>query len=199
MSGICIIIPTLSKEQGWRTGKLALAAAGCKVTVRLFVAHDVHRQGFTKTVNRGLRQLEPGEDACLLNDDVSEFQRGWLETLHKVLYSSKEYGIAGPSGRSKAAPMNTGKLGQKGTQVVRQISFWCVLMKRAMIDKLGLLDESFIHYRSDNWYCHVMKRKGWKCVWARAVYLKHKHHGSGIPGKWRKHDKAIYDQRMRKK
>lgn len=169
------------------------------MNVRLFVAHDVHKQGFTKTINRGLRQLKSGEDALLLNDDVNDFSQNWLETLRKVLHSDKSYGICGPSGRSKAGPMNAGKPGQKGTQIVRQLSFWCVLMKRAMIDELGLLDEAFIHYRSDNWYCHVMKRKGWKCVWARAVFLKHRHHGSGMRGKWRSHDKAIYDERMRKR
>lgn len=199
MSGICIVIPTLDKAKGWKTGKLALSKAGCKVDVRLIVVHDVKRRGFTATVNEGMRQAKADEDILLLNDDVDGFPQNWLETLHQVLYSDARFGIAGPSGKSKAAPMCDGKPGQKGTQVVRQISFWCALMKRAMIDELGFLDPALIHYRSDNWYCHVMRKRGWKCVWARAVFLKHKHHGSGMQGKWRMHDKAIYDERMRKK
>lgn len=92
--------------------------------------------------------------------------------------------------------MNKGRPGQTGTEVVRQISFWCVLMKREMLNELGLLDEAFIHYCSDNWYCEVMRRKGWQCIWAKAVFLVHQKHGSGLQGKWRGHDRKVLFRRL---
>jgi len=188
---IAIVIPTLDKAKGEDTGKLALAMAGCSVPVRVLVSHDRKKQGFTKTVNQGIRAADPAEDICLLNDDITEFQYGWLEILRQVLYSNTKYGISAPSGASAAAPMNQGHRGQTGTQVVKQVSFWCVLMKREMLDKLGLLEEACIHYCSDNWYCHTMRRKGWKCVWAKAVFLEHVHHGSKLQAAWRTHDRKV--------
>lgn len=192
--GIVIVIPTLDVVQGERVGRLALAMAGCSIPVRVIVVHDERRQGFTKTVNRGMRRAASAEDVCLLNDDVEKFQRGWLEAMRKALYSSSRYGLCGPSGAG-IAPMNKGRPGGRGVQVVDRISFWCVLLKREVISKVGLLNEAYIHYASDIVYCHSVKRKGWKCVWAKAVYLSHRHHGSGIQGKWKKHDRRIYRRR----
>jgi len=195
--GIAIVIPTLDKARGDATAVLALAQTGCSIPVRAIVVHDQRKQGFTKTANQGMKQALPTEDICLLNDDVTEFQPGWLEILRVVLYSHPSYGLSCPSGASAATPMKDGQSGQQGIQVVRQASFWCVLMKRAMLNALGLLDESFIHYRSDNWYCRRMRPAGWKCVWARAVYLEHQRHGSGMLSEWRKHDRAMWRRRTR--
>lgn len=194
---IAIVIPTLDKIKGDETGASALAQAGCSVPVRVIVAHDQHKHGFTRTANDGIRRANPDEDICLLNDDTEGFQLGWLETLRIVLYSDPNYGLSCPSGASAAAPMSRGQPGQTGTQVVKQASFWCVLMKRTMLNKLGLLDESFIHYCSDNWYCLRMKRTGWKCVWAKAVYVGHRRHGSGRQDKWKAHDRAIWLKRVK--
>jgi GT2 family glycosyltransferase len=194
---IAVVIPTLDKVKGKDTGKLALATAGCSVPVRVLISYDSKGQGFTKTANQGIRAADDIEDICLLNDDVLEFQYGWLEILRKVLYSNERYGLSGPSGACGAAPMNTGRRGQVGFEVVKQISFWCVLMKREMLNQLGLLDPAFIHYCSDNWYCHLMRQRGWKCVWVKAVFLVHRKHGSGMQSKWRAHDRKEYFRRLR--
>lgn len=183
MNDIAIVIPTLDAERGEATGELALLHAGCDA--RLIVVNGPAR-GFTKTVNEGLRQTTT-EDVCVLNDDVTRFQHGWLATLQQALYSHKRYGIAGPSGKS-AAVSRAGKPGDTGLQVVDRLSFWCVLLKRAMIDDIGILDKRYIHYRSDNEYCIRAKRHGWRTVWVRSVYLKHQHHGSGRRQKWLAHD-----------
>jgi len=199
MNPILVVIPTLNKTKGEDVGKLALATAGCSVPVRIVVIHDTKKEGFTKVANKGLHASRNNEDVLLLNDDVSGFQFGWLETLRRVLYLKPKYGIVGPSGKCAAAPMKDGRPGQQGTQVVNQISFWCVLMKRAMLNELGYLDEAFIHYCSDNYYCFMMRRKGWRCVWAKAVYLQHAKGESGFQKKWRDLDRKIYFKRLKKK
>lgn len=198
MNPILIVIPTLNKTKGESIGKLALAAAGCSVPVRVVVVHDIKKEGFTKTANKGMRASRNDEDICLLNDDVLEFQPGWLEVLRQVLYSNPKYGLSGPSGKCAAVPMKGGSLGQSGTLVVNIISFWCVLMKRAMLSELGYLDEVYIHYCSDTGYCCRMKENGWRCVWAKAVFLTHEFGGSGYKKKWRKHDRKIYLSRWDK-
>ncbi|MGD8501657.1 MAG: hypothetical protein PVJ86_13480 [Phycisphaerales bacterium] len=198
MNPITIVIPTLDAELGAKTGAAALAMAGCHVPVHLVVSHDKVCQGFTKTVNDGIRQVSATHDICLLNDDVSNFPASWLEIMRRVLYSNKRFGLSCPTGASAAAPMSAGTIGMRGTQVVRQVSFWCVLIKRAVIDDIGLLDEAMIHYCSDNWYCDLMHKRGWKCVWAKAVYLKHRQHGSGMKTEWRDHDRRIYFARRKR-
>lgn len=197
MNPIYIIIPTLNKQLGYSIGRMAQATAGCPST--LIVMHDTKRQGFTKTVNDGIRKAPSHADICLLNDDVTWYQWGWLEIQRRVLYSNSTYGLTGPSGDCGAVPIKYGVLGDYGSMAVGHISFWCVLMKRAMLDSIGLLDEAFIHYNSDSWYCVMMKRTGWKAIWVKSVWLKHKKHGSGKIVKWREHDIAEYRKRKPKR
>jgi len=184
MNPVAIIIPTLDRDLGKRTGALAKVSAACKCRI-IVVAGP--KRGFTKTVNDGLRQLKPDEDVCILNDDVTGFQHGWLATLQRALYLDKKCGIVGPSGKS-ACISRTGKRGDSGLQECDQLSFWCVVIKREVIDQIGILDERFIHYASDNEYCMRAKRKGWKIVWVKDVFLKHKGHGSGLQTKWKQQD-----------
>jgi GT2 family glycosyltransferase len=188
---IAIIIPTLDRARAEATGKLALVTAGCDA--RLIIV-DGPARGFTKTVNEGLRQTT-NEDVCILNDDVTRFQYGWLTDLRAGLYANPRYGLAGPSGKS-AAKSGGGSVGMSGMEVVRQLSFWCVLIRRRVIREIGILDERFIHYCSDNEYCIRAARKGWRCVWVRSVYLEHIHHGSGLRSAWKQRDQHEL-QRMR--
>jgi GT2 family glycosyltransferase len=193
--GILIVIPTLKKELGESVGRMALATAGCSVPVRVVVVHDVKRQGFTKTVNIGMRQVKVSEDVCLLNDDVTQFQWNWLEILRQVLYSNSKYGLTGPSGNCGVPQIAQAGLGGSGVEALPHISFWCVLMKRSMLDDLGLLDEAYIHYNSDSEYCVRMQRSGWLAIWVKSVWLKHTKHGSGKKTKWRDHDIRVYRDR----
>jgi len=196
--GVSIVIPTLDELKGQNIGRLARITAGCIVPVEVIVSHDKNHQGFTKTANAGMRLAKSGNDICLLNDDILSFQYGWLRILRKKLYASHTYGLSCPSGASAAKPMNAGRPGMIGTQVVPQASFWCVLLKAEMVKQLGLLDEELIHYCSDNLYCSVMRKRKWLCVWVKSVYLKHRKHGSGIQRKWRDHDRKVFFRRLGK-
>ena len=194
MNRITIIIPTLDESRGEATGKLAQLTAGCDT--RLIVVAGPKR-GFTKTVNDGLRQTTT-EDVCILNDDVTRFQHGWLRTLHKGLYSKPHYGLAGPGGRS-AGESRKGHVGMVGIEICKHLAFWCVLIRRQVLDEVGLLDERFIHYASDNYFCDIANRRGWKTVWVRSIWLEHKWHGSGMEHKWAEQDRRTYLQQLRKR
>lgn len=193
MNPIVIVIPTLDPEQARETGYQALQTSGCEA--RIIIAHDEKKQGFTKNVNNGIRQASEREDVCLLNDDVWWFPHGWLATLGRALHSHRKYGAVCPSGKSSTAPMRDGILGQWGLRQVNHIPFWCVLLKREMIDQQGLLDEHFIHYASDNLYCDKALIAGWDLVWCRDVYLGHQQHGSGLIETWKIHDSELYRQK----
>jgi len=196
MNQIAIVIPTLDKQRGQSIGKIALATAGCPA--QLIVSPDPNRTGFTKTCNRGIKRADDTADICLLNDDILQFYHGWLVTLYRALYSKKNFGLIGPGGGSNTAPMRGGKLGMQGLEVVRHLPFWCVLIKRALINRIGLLDEAFIHYASDSWYCDQARKNGFQVVWCKDVFLKHRRHGSKLQSAWQKHDQALYRRRRGK-
>lgn len=195
MNPIAIIIPTLDADLAHRTGKLALIHAN--TTARLIVSNGPAR-GFTKTANDGMRQAESNEDVCILNDDIHWFLLGWLSTLQRALYSDPRYAIAGPSGKSSTAPVRDGMLGGQGIEEVDNLPFWCVLIKRSVIKRLGVLDEAFIHYASDNHYCARVRKAGLKCIWVRDVWISHQHHGSGLKFDWKLHDEEIWERKARR-
>jgi len=164
----------------------------------LIISHDPKRTRFTKTVNRGIKRAPVGSDIMILNDDILQFYPGWLATLQRALYSNSKFGLVGPGGGSHTAPMSGGQLGMQGLEVVKHIPFWCVLIKRKIIDKVGLLDEAFWHYASDSWYCDCVRKAGYQCVWVKDVFLKHKPHGSKLQSDAKKHDQALYKRRLRR-
>jgi GT2 family glycosyltransferase len=190
---ISIIIPTLDRAVGEDAGRLAQLTAMTKCEV--IVSHDVTRQGFTKTVNEGIRRAHKSHDICLLNDDIRWYAYGWLWTLRRALYADKRFGMVAPSGPSNTAPLAHGKIGDSGLQPVKHIAFWCVLIKRQCLNDVGLLDEAYIHFASDNQFSDDATRKGWKSIWCKDVYLHHRKHGSGSRNKWKKHDQALYRRR----
>jgi len=188
MNPVLIVIPTLDRAVGESIGGLAVATAG--IEARVIVVHDERRQGFTKTVNKGIRERRPDEDICLLNDDVTLFHYGWLRILQTALYSREKYGLAGPTGRSKSSTAKA-QLGDEGLVEVKMLPFWCVLIKREVVRKLGCLDEAFIHYSSDTRYCSQARTAGWSCVWVKSLFLRHEFEASGFQVEWRKHDTKV--------
>jgi GT2 family glycosyltransferase len=192
---IDIIIPTLDLSRANKTAELASLTGKLygRPQVNVIVVLDEDRDGFTSTVNEGLELTRPGSDVCLLNDDVYKFQYGWLAFLHRALHSNKKIGIVGPSGKC-ASSQGRGQLmpGDTGLKSVSNVSFWATLIKREVIDDIGLLDKRFIHYASDVYYCYCARKKGWKVMWFKSVYLWHRHHGSGLQSKWKRHDQKVY-------
>lgn len=188
---ILIVIPTLTPEQGLDTGRRAQASAACDT--RLAVIHDTKPEGFSKTVNRGMRQREPDEDVCILNDDIITFNYGWLKVLSAALHAEPRRGIVGPSGKS-AGPAKHGGVGEYGTHTVGMIPFWCVLIKYELLDELGYLNEALIHYSSDTLYCREARKKDWYTEWIKSVYLWHHHQGSGFQEEWRAKDTVTFNR-----
>ena len=184
---IVIVIPTLDQARAEKIADLALLSAGCDARV---VIVSGPARGFTKTVNDGIRQTVD-EDICIMNDDIIDFPDNWLAHLALKLRSNPHFGIIGPSGKSSTSPASHGRPGMKGIEECQQLSYWCVLLKREMIDRIGILDERFIHYCSDNEYNVRARKNGWKVIWMRSVYVDHKHHGSGLRTNWANQDKAM--------
>lgn len=108
--------------------------------------------GYTRAANEGLRAAQ-GEFACLLNDDcvfLPQIKNGWLDLL------------LGPFTDPKMAI--TGPVMQRCPDADREfLIFFCVLIRKAMLDQVGLLDEIFNPgYGEDTDLCCRAVDSGWK-------------------------------------
>ena len=58
-------------------------------------------------------------------------------------------------------------------------SFACILLRRAMIDQVGLMDEGYFLYFEDAEYCLRARRAGWQIAYAPEAVAVHFRGGSG--------------------
>jgi len=192
---ICVVIPTLDTEQGENMVRVAKATAGCEA--RFVVISDHMREGFTRTVNRGMRAVGQVE-TCLLNDDITTCPQGWLADLHSCLVHSPDIGIIGP-GPGRGYWFRTPESWPQYTYSAEHLSFWCVLIRREMRQQAGLLDESYIHYSSDYAYCDLAKELGWGVALCSDIEFAHRMGSSKAPKGWMGHDLRLYELRQERK
>jgi GT2 family glycosyltransferase/glycosyltransferase involved in cell wall biosynthesis len=184
--------------------------------------------GFSKAVNAGLkRSLETGDAryVLLLNNDVI-VTPGFLQRMINALEKGK-HGAVGPL-TSENNPQSLEALGaaieglpqfngeapderaevlweQYGTDTLpvgNMISFFCCLMRRRAVHKVGPLDENLFAYGEDNDYCNRMLRAGYTIGVAAGSYVHHHHHATTEklfrPG-WRKEQQAKARRYLEKK
>jgi GT2 family glycosyltransferase/tetratricopeptide (TPR) repeat protein len=137
----------------------------------------------------------PDRDIVLLNNDTI-VSRGWLRALEERAYSDSAVGIVGakllyPGGRLQEAGgeifrdgsgRNIGKNDDPDRyiySVCRDVDYCsgaCLFVKRAVLDKIGYLDEMFSPaYWEDTDLCFRARKAGWRVVYepeARVVHLE---------------------------
>lgn len=190
-----IVTATLDEKKGRQTCELACQTAG--VPCEIVVAYDKVARGATKNANAGFRRaLKTGAQYIVyIVDDARCVQKDWLKRMIDVLASSPKYGIASPSGKCRSI-QRRGKPSMKPkVQVVSNLSFFCVVIKRELMEQVGLFDEGYIHYGQDNDYCNRARKVGWKCLWVQDIYVRHQ--PSPIIKKWKKADQALYRKRWK--
>jgi GT2 family glycosyltransferase/tetratricopeptide (TPR) repeat protein/2-polyprenyl-3-methyl-5-hydroxy-6-metoxy-1,4-benzoquinol methylase len=150
--------------------------------------------GFPKAANQGLARAT-GRQVLLLNNDTV-VTTGWLTRLLHALHASPQYGIAGPcsncaNGPQRVQPGYTdldeldgfawdwGKQHAGELIVTEPLDGFCLLIRRELIETLGVLDERFGRgCCEDNDYCLRANRAGYQCVLARDCYIHHVGHAT---------------------
>jgi GT2 family glycosyltransferase len=138
--------------------------------------------GFTAAVNQGLEKSDNRSDILLLNND-SIATNGWLEELQTAAYASEDIGISAPQQillpRTKTIDTHVPSVNinreidvtvsfhhdnfiaqndepESFLTDVNFIPFFCVYIRRDLIDQIGSLDAKLgRHYRSDRIYCNA--------------------------------------------
>ena len=138
-----LIIPTLPNNRSILNNSMESFKAWDKSRTLKFnvVCRD---QTFEKNVNEGIRTLSSETEAVVIgNDDV--FAIGdWQGICSEML---KTFDVINGTGMVQCGDL---------------FPFWFCVMKRKVIDEVGLLDEEYEQFSSDHDYIMQMMEKGFK-------------------------------------
>jgi GT2 family glycosyltransferase len=167
----------------------------------LIVNNNIENRGFTSACNVGLSRLkESASDfryVWLLNNDTAfasrrQFEhalvfmqslsenRDWAIVAQQVRHFSRrdEIVFGGslecfPAGRHKSGLASLGDWSVPSEE--RWVTFCSVLIRRELVENIGLMDGSMVTYYSDSDYCLMARRAGFKVGYAGSdSYLFHK-------------------------
>lgn len=146
-------------------------------------------EGFTKGCNQGMR-ISVGDNIMLLNNDTV-VTKNWLSNLIKALYSNKEVGAVGPvtNNCSNFQTVPVSYMDTNGMQTFAEgynisnednwehrlrLIGYCLLFKKEVMDKVGLLDERFSpgNYEDDD-YCFRIIEAGYKLILCKDTFIHH--------------------------
>jgi len=156
-------------------------------------------QGFLRAANQGIKAAH-GRYVLLLNNDTT-VTPGWLSALQRAaeppdvgIVSGK---IVGPDGRVQLAGAyiafdgSARMIGEglspddPSLSLQREVCYvggHCMLIKRQVIDTVGLLDESYgFGYHEDTDYCYRARQAGFKVVYTPDCLIHHQLFGTPLP------------------
>lgn len=138
----------------------------------IVIDNDKENRGFAGGNNIGIKQaLEKGADYVLLLNNDTVVEPDFLRELVKVGESDKKIGILGPIG-GKITRFYT--KGIHVTENIDYISGACMLVKRGVIEKIGLMHEDYFLYFEDVEWCLKARKVGYKCVLVPEAKIWHK-------------------------
>jgi GT2 family glycosyltransferase len=140
--------------------------SACRQNIRL-IENDANL-GWIKAVNQGMR-LSSAPYVLIMNNDTLVMTDDWLTKLIAVAESYQDIGLVNPNFEEKKETYT------KADFV--EIDFcrgYCALIKRNVIERIGLFDESYgLGYYDDDDYSVRAINAGFMCVRANNVFVEH--------------------------
>jgi len=144
--------------------------------------------GFPAGMNAGMNMCN-GEIVILLNNDT-EVTPGWLHRGVRHFRNDPNLGLMTPStdncgneamvtlrgSRENWFEESLYRFGMQPPELleVRNLGFFCVYIRREVIDSIGFLDEAFgMGYFEDDDYCMRARNAGYKLGIARDIFVHH--------------------------
>jgi GT2 family glycosyltransferase/2-polyprenyl-3-methyl-5-hydroxy-6-metoxy-1,4-benzoquinol methylase/tetratricopeptide (TPR) repeat protein len=160
-------------------------------------------RGFPAAANQGIKAAK-GRQVLLLNNDTV-VTTGWLWRLLDALYSDPKIGMVGPSSNNVSGPQQIpvayrdldgidgfawewGRANHRKLEETQRLVGFCMLIRREVIDRIGLLDERFgIGTFEDDDYCIRAALEGYRLSIVRGAFVHHfgsaTFNGNGVNGR----------------
>lgn len=184
--GLSVIIPSrnsanllnsLAAVKGWDSANVIVVDDGLewhdRESKQFVVAGSTVIAGekpfiYARNVNLGIRAAG-SDDVILLNDDALLETPGGFTAMHRFALDHPEYGVV------------SAKTNVCNHLLPLSLSFVCVLIRRPVIDVIGLLDERFtgsiagemVYGGEDDDYCYRVRRHGMKIGVFRDCFVDH--------------------------
>ncbi|AJQ26100.1 glycosyltransferase [Pelosinus fermentans] len=155
----------------------------------IYTIYNSVNLGFPKGCNQGIA-IARGMNILLLNNDVI-VTYNWLNNLLMTLYSVNDIGAVGPvtnncaNSQSISVPYHSiNEMHQFALQYnISQQAYWeerlkligfCLLIKKEVVDKIGLLDEIFSpgNYEDDDYSARI-REAGYRLLLCRDTFIHH--------------------------
>lgn len=154
---------------------------------RFRVVYNEKNLGFVKAVNQALHvsKILPvsGEFIVILNNDV-EVVEDWLPRLIEPMQQYNFIAATGPITTSQDCWQGREEIKPRGT-IVRilpssaMLAFFCVAIRKSVINEIGLLDEDFgVGFGDDDDYCHRIHLAGYELGLVQDLVIHHHHRTS---------------------
>lgn len=159
--------------------------------------------GFIKAVNQGIKQSD-APYVCITNNDTIATDN-WLEEMISVMETCPDIGLLNPSSNTSGQfPETKESIDEYASKLKRfkdeiqelyTCRGFCMLVRRSVLDALGLIDEIYhFGYFDDTDYCKRAQEKGFRTVRAKAAYVYHLENTSF---KEMKHNKTLFENNER--
>ncbi len=179
---------------------------------RLRCIFNQSNRGFAGGNNDGLK-IASGSFLVLLNSDCIVTEN-WIEGLTALLAQDPVIGLAGPVSNSVGNEQRIFTRGITPEEIIEEglawvsnsrggrfetgmLSFFCVALRRDVLDRVGALDERFgIGFYEDDDYCMRVRHAGYKLICAEDVFVYHR--GGGSFGRIGNETRKIMKENRRK-
>lgn len=128
---------------------------------------------FSRNVNIGIN-ASWRDDVILLNDDAILRTHGGFTAMYRAARDHPEYGVISATTNLAGNPAQQPQAEAGIRLEPRSVAFVCVLVRRHVIETVGLLDERFTAYGwEDNDYCRRVRNAGLKIGIFDGCYVDH--------------------------
>lgn len=135
--------------------------------INVIVPNEVFN--FHKFLNIGIESAT-GNYLALCNNDLI-FHENWFSEILKI--SENHPSILSFSPVANPAEIKSNSGFTLGYKVRTHIMGWCIVVKKEIFDKIGMLDETFDFYYADNDYAQVLIKHNIKHALVKACYVEH--------------------------
>jgi GT2 family glycosyltransferase/spore maturation protein CgeB/tetratricopeptide (TPR) repeat protein/SAM-dependent methyltransferase len=156
---------------------------------RVRIVRNEANRGFPAAVNQGIR-IALGRQVLLLNNDTI-LPTGWLHRLLAALHRDPDVGLVGPCSNRVSGEQQVpvtyadltgldgfawewGKAHDGTMEDTDRLVGFCLLIRRELIERVGLLDERFgLGNFEDDDFCRRARAAGFRTLIARDAFVHH--------------------------